>query len=191
MQTAVNDALRQAKESGEFDGPRGEKGEKGDQGEQGPQGIPGIQGLQGIQGEKGDKGDKGETGANGTNGTNGVRGSKIYKVTTAPSSYTTATGGFTPTYRIALSTALTQSGATEILKSDVIWYSYYHYPVGYVDGSYVYLGARQSIRGSAGAAGAAGADGKDGENYVLTDADKAEIAALVMAEIPSASGVSF
>ena len=44
--SAVNDALEQAKASGEF------KGDKGDQGEQG---------IQGIQGEKGDKGDKGDT----------------------------------------------------------------------------------------------------------------------------------
>jgi hypothetical protein len=41
-------------------------------------------------------------------------------------------------------------------------YSYYTYPIGYVDSSYVYLGARVSIRGGTGAAGDPGADGKDG-----------------------------
>ena len=50
---AINDALSQAKASGDF------KGEKGDQGD---------------PGEKGDKGDKGDTGAPGTNGTNGKDG---------------------------------------------------------------------------------------------------------------------
>lgn len=45
VKTAVENALKEAKESGEF---KGEKGDKGDRGEQG------------IQGEKGDKGDKGE-----------------------------------------------------------------------------------------------------------------------------------
>lgn len=103
---------------------------------------------------KGDTGDKGDT---------GERGSKILKVTTAPSSYTTATNGFTPTYRIALSTTLTQSAATEVLVNDVIHYSYYHYPVGYVDSSYVYLGARQTLRGATGAAGSAGTNGTDGK----------------------------
>ena len=46
--------LIDAKERGDFNGP---KGDKGDQGEQGIQGIQGEQGIQGIQGEKGDKGD--------------------------------------------------------------------------------------------------------------------------------------
>jgi hypothetical protein len=106
-------------------------------------------------------------------GEKGERGSKILKVTTAPSSYTTATGGFTPTYRIALSTVETQSAATEVLKNDVIHYSYYHYPVGYVDGSYVYLGVRQTIRGATGAA------------YTLTDADKGTIATAVKSSLPT------
>lgn len=90
------------------------------------------------------------------------RGSGIYKVTTAPSSYTTETGGFTPTYRISLSTVLTQAGVSEVLVGDVLEYSYYHYPVGYVDSNYVYLGARTSIRGSQGAAGTNGTNGTNG-----------------------------
>lgn len=118
-----------------------------------------ITGNTGAAGAKGDKGDTGDTGATGTAGKDGVRGTGIYKVTTAPSSYTTATGGFTPTYRIALSTVLTQSGATEVLVGDQLRYSYYLYPVGYVDSSYVYLDTRTSIRGSTGATGATGARG--------------------------------
>lgn len=111
----------------------------------------------------------------GKDGNTGIRGSKILKVTTAPSSYTTEVGGFTPTYRIALSTVKSQSGATEVLANDVIFYTYYHYPVGYVDGSYVYCGARQSIRGSTGAAGANGYTPVKGTDY-FTDEDKNEIA---------------
>ena len=53
LSQAINDALSQAKASGDF------KGEKGDQGE------PGV---------KGDKGDKGDTGAPGTNGKDGADG---------------------------------------------------------------------------------------------------------------------
>jgi hypothetical protein len=81
---------------------------------------------------------------------NGNRGSSIYRVTTALSSYTTTTGGFTPKYRIALSTVLSQSGAKEVRVGDTILRNYYTYPVGYVDASYVYVGAYSSIRGSAG-----------------------------------------
>ena len=68
---AINEALKQAKESGEFDGPQGIQGEKGDQGEQGIQGEKGEQGIQGVQGEKGDKGD---TGAQGVQGIQGIPG---------------------------------------------------------------------------------------------------------------------
>ena len=62
---AVNAALEQAKESGEFDGPQGPRGEKGDKGDQGDQGI---------QGEKGDKGEDGEPGKDGQDGHTPVKG---------------------------------------------------------------------------------------------------------------------
>lgn len=95
------------------------------------------------------------------------RGTGILKITTAPSSYTTATGGFTPTYRASLSTVKTQSKVNEVLVGDVIQYSYYQYPVGYVDASYVYCGARTSLRG---AAGTAGTNGTDGASATITGA---------------------
>lgn len=53
FQEAVNDALAQAKASGEFDGAKGDKGDKGDQG------------IQGIQGPKGDSGPAGPQGSPG------------------------------------------------------------------------------------------------------------------------------
>lgn len=92
-------------------------------------------------------------GEDGIDGTNGTRGAGIYSVTTAPLSYTTPIGGFRPIYRIALSTVQNQSGASQILVGDNIRYSYYLYPVGYVNSSYVYLGTRTSIRGATGADG--------------------------------------
>lgn len=67
----VNSALQEAKESGEFDGPKGDKGDKGDQGiqgiqgEKGEKGDPGIPGKDGKDGVKGDQGDKGEKGDKG------------------------------------------------------------------------------------------------------------------------------
>lgn len=75
---AVEAALVEAKESGVFDGPRGDPGEKGDTGEQGPQGPvgeTGPQGPQGIPGPQGLKGDKGDTGATGPQGEKGDPGS--------------------------------------------------------------------------------------------------------------------
>jgi hypothetical protein len=89
LDNAIDDALAQAKESGEFKGDKGDRGEKGEQGERGEQGLQGIQGIQGekgadgAKGDKGDKGDKGEQGiqgvagkdgANGQNGLNGLDG---------------------------------------------------------------------------------------------------------------------
>ena len=119
------------------------KGDKGDKGDTG---------SQGIQGEKGDKGDTGAAGATGR------RGTGLLPVTTAPSSYTTAVNGLTPAYRIALSTVKTQASTDAVYAGDTVRYSYYHYPVIYVDNSYVYCGTRVNIRG---ATGAAGTDGKD------------------------------
>ena len=87
---------------------------------------------------KGDKGDAGD------------RGHGVHCITTAPSDYTTATGGFTPAYRVALSTVKTQGKTDDVVVGDVIIYKYYTYQVGYVDASYVYLGTRVSIRGAAG-----------------------------------------
>lgn len=125
---------------------------------------------------------KGATGGKGDTGATGERGFSILDITTAPSSYSTATGGFTPTYRIALNTVLTQSKATKVLVGDILKYNYYTYPVGYVDASYVYLGTRVSIRGATGATGAAGTTPVKGTDY-YTDVDKAEMIAAVIARM--------
>lgn len=102
IEQTISDALTEAKESGEFDGPKGDKGDKGDTGAQGPQGIQGIQGPQGIQGEKGDtgeqgpKGDNGDTGAQGPKGDTGATGAQGPKGDTGPQGETGATGATGP-----------------------------------------------------------------------------------------------
>lgn len=53
LPTAINDALAQAKASGEFDGAKGEKGEKGNTGPAGPKGDSGPAGPKGAKGEDG------------------------------------------------------------------------------------------------------------------------------------------
>ena len=119
-------------------------------------------GSVGPTGPTGPSGDTGLTGPTGPTGTAGERGGIYLKVTTAPSSYTTAIGGFTPSYRIDLNTVKTQSGSSTVKIGDVIEYSYYHYDVGYVDSSYVYTTTRQSFRGSTGATGPTGGTGDVG-----------------------------
>lgn len=106
----------------------------------------------------------------------GKDGLSILRITTAPTSYTTTIGGFTPKYRIALSTVLEQSGASEVRVGDTILRNYYTYHVGYVDDSYVYVGAYASIRGSAGTSvtisGITESDEDGGENVVTFSDDK-------------------
>lgn len=65
LPTAINDALAQAKASGEFDVAKGDKGDKGD---------PGAQGIRGEKGETGPAGAKGDTGPAGPKGADGKDG---------------------------------------------------------------------------------------------------------------------
>lgn len=99
-------------------------------------------------------------GSQGSDGADGQRGTGILKVTTAPSSYTTAIDDYTPKYRIALSTVKSQSGVAKVLLGDIIENGYYHYLIDYLDATYAYTSlARTSIRGATGGAGAVGANG--------------------------------
>lgn len=115
----------------------------------------------------------GAAGKDGDDGSDGERGFSILRVTTAPSAYTTETGGFTPAYRIALSTVKSQASVEEVRVGDTILRNYYTYKVGYVDASYAYLTTYASIRGSAGPA------------YTLTDTDKTSIANSVKSSLPT------
>lgn len=65
LQAATDAALKQAKESGEFDG---EQGPKGDTGETGPQGLKGEQGPKGDTGAQGPQGETGPQGPTGPAG---------------------------------------------------------------------------------------------------------------------------
>ena len=142
----------------------GDKGDTGPQGEQGEQGPQGEQGEQGPQGEQGEQGPQGEQGVQGEEG---ERGTGILKVATAPTAYTIEVDGYTPAYRMALSTIISQSGAEEVLVGDIVEYSYWHYPIGYVDATYAYMGARTSIRGAEGPAGDPGEQGDAGLTLVV------------------------
>ena len=81
LPTAINDALAQAKASGEFDGAKGDKGEKGDKGDPGAQGIRGEKGETGPAGAKGDTGPAGPKGADGKDGAGmDVTGAKVGQI---------------------------------------------------------------------------------------------------------------
>lgn len=77
---AINTALKQAKESGEFDGPQGPAGETGPAGPQGP---------------SGEKGDKGETGPAGQAGYSPVKGEDYFTDEEVSSIATEAAGRIT------------------------------------------------------------------------------------------------
>lgn len=161
-------------------GPQGPKGDKGDTGLTGPTGPQGPQGEQGPQGPKGDSGADGQNGKdgidgkdgqdgqNGQDGSPGERGTGILKTTTVPSSYTTNVGDFSPKYRIALETVISQAHVNEVLVGDIIECGYYHYGIGYVDTTYAYTVARTSIRGATGAKGATGDTGPAGSDATVT-----------------------
>ena len=137
-----------------------------------------------IKGAKGDKGDTGDPGDSGDPGDPGQRGTGILNTTTGIESYTTAVGGVTPAYRIKLSTLETQSKVSDVLVGDTVRYSYYVYPVIYMDATYAYLGTRVNIRGATGAAGTNGTTPVKGTDY-YTEADKTEMVGLVKAALPT------
>jgi hypothetical protein len=56
--------------------PQGATGERGEKGDKGDTGETGAQGPQGLQGDKGDKGDTGETGPQGPKGDTGETGAQ-------------------------------------------------------------------------------------------------------------------
>lgn len=72
LQEATNEALAQAKASGEFDGQQGQKGDKGEPGPAGPAGADGQPGQPGKDGEPGKDGQPGAAGKDGYTPVKGV-----------------------------------------------------------------------------------------------------------------------
>ena len=97
-----------------------------------------------------------------------VSNGRLIKINTNPSSYTTTTGGFKPSYRVAKSAfTVNTTNISDPAIGDLVYYSSYYYYIGYVDSSYAYLSARVSIVGPA---GSAGANGKNGSVYASSAA---------------------
>jgi hypothetical protein len=145
----TDQVLAQAKASGEFDGKDGVDG-------------VGIASIEQTTTSTADDGDNiitvtltnGQTATftiqNGSKGSTGTRGKSIIRVTSAVSSGSFSVGSSTYTYRISKSVVANANGGTAPSTRDIVLYSYYLYPIAYVDGSYCYCGTRTSIRGAGG-----------------------------------------
>lgn len=141
------------------------KGDKGDKGDTG---------AQGIQGEKGDKGDKGDTGAQGDPGADGAPGKD--GADGAPGK--DGANGHTPVI------TATKSGKVTTIKSD-------GEEIATVNDGKDGAPGKDGADGKPGEKGDKGDTGDPGSDYVLTDADKSEIAALVLAQIPDGDEVAY
>ena len=184
-------------------GIQGIQGPKGDTGETGPKGDTGATGATGPQGPKGDTGDTGPKGDTGATGPQGIRGGKLLRIATQPTPYSTPIGDYTPRNRIALETVKTEAAIDNVIPGDVLVRAARYFIVQYVDSTYVYTGygtdfkgdtgetGPQGPKGDTGATGPQGPAGADGDDYVLTAADKQEIADLVIADIGFADTMSF
>lgn len=163
----LQDALREAQQSGAFDGPPGPAGPAGADGKDGERGPAGADGAPGKDGKDGAPGKDGNIGADGF----------------SPSVTVTQTESgaiITVTDKDGTTTATIESGAPG--KDGEAGPAGPAGPAG-ADGK----------DGQDGADGAPGADGKTpvkGEDY-FTDADKQEMVAAVLAALPSAEGGSF
>ena len=145
------ESLRKAKEDGEFDGPQGPQG---DTGPQGPQGDTGPQGPQGIQGEVGPQGIQGEVGPQGPQGIQGEVGPKG---DTGPQGPQGIQGEVGPKGDTGPQGPKGDTGP-QGPKGDT---------------------GSQGPKGDTGSQGPRGLQGVQGQNYVLTAADKSEIASKV------------
>lgn len=143
-------------------GPQGPQGAKGDTGATGPTGPQGPQGETGPQGPTGATGPQGPQGETGATGPQGADGSYIYYLpSTGPSTVTPGTiDGHNFYYRMTLSSFNEQTGDSDPRYGDFAVYTYYLYTIVGHDASYVYFGARTSIRGAQGATGPQGPAGQ-------------------------------
>ena len=194
VEGALDVAIQEARDRGEFKADKGDKGDKGDNGGYyiptvdsagnlswsasaadmptiALANIKGAKGDTGAQGNKGDKGDKGDTGAQGIQGIKGDTGDKG------------DTGGYyIPS--IDDNGGITWSATKADMPS---------IPAANIKGDKGDTGAQgiQGEKGEKGDKGDTGAAGKDGADYVLTDADKNDIATLALELLPDAEEVSY
>lgn len=114
------------------------------------------------------------------NGELGVRGPGVLKVSTTPTSYTTAIGGKNPIKRMSIATIKKEAAVDEVIIGDNIQNSTYLYRIYYLDDTYAYMDTAQNLKGSQGSVGSAGKSAykyaQDG-GYEGTEAEFAQMLA--------------
>ena len=206
INTAINEALLKAKESGEFNGAQGPKGDKGDPGPQGVAGkdgytpikgkdyFDGKDGSQGPKGDKGEKGNQGEPGVNGKDGKDGAKGEPGAKGNDGVSATHSWQG-----------TVLTISSASGISSVDLKGDKGEKGDTGQdgisvikteinQNGELIFTFSNNTTSNLGvvvGAKGEPGQKGDQGDPYTLTENDKQEIANLVLTLIPDGDEVEY
>ena len=122
------------------------------------------------------------------NGELGVRGPGILKVSTTPTSYTTAIGGKNPVKRMSIATIKKEADVDEVIIGDNIQHSSYLYRIYCFDDTYAYMDTAQNLKGSTGSAGKSAYKYAQDEGFDGTEAEFAEslaIAGDIQNHIPS------
>ena len=205
VENTIQDALQEAKDSGEFDGP------------QGPQGIPGPQGNPGEKGDPGDPGPKGEKGDPGEPGQNGEPGLGVPQPTLADAGKVPVVNAEGTGYVLReVSAGGGDAGQPGTDGEDGGYYKPSLDSAGNLSWQASKPGMpdvpEANIRGPQGPQGEPGADGKDGERgpqgepgkdgkdgpqgpegppYALTEEDKQTIVQAVIAALPDGDSVSY
>lgn len=183
-ETYVNDAVAAIELT---PGPKGDKGDRGEQGPAGKDGATGAPGAEGPQGPQGPKGDRGLPGAQGIQGPIGPQG---------PEGPAGPQGEPGPQGPKGADGTMTFADLTEEQKASLKGDKGdkgdqgEQGPIG-PEGPAGKDGApgKDGVDGAPGKDGQDGAPGKDGADYVLTDADKAEIAGMI--EVPEIDATDY
>ena len=182
LQEATNEALAQAKASGEFDGPAGPKGDTGESGPAGPTGATGPVGPKGDTGPQGPKGEKGDTGQQGPQGEQGPQGIQGETGPQGPTGLAGADGqpgaDGVGIQSVAQTTTSTEDGGTNVVT------------VTKTDGTTSTFSIKNGSKGSTGQAGADGHTPIKGTDY-WTAADKQAIVNDVLAALPTWEGGNY
>lgn len=164
-------------------GIQGLKGDKGDKGDRGLQGIQGPQGERGLPGVKGDKGDRGIQGPQGATGKDGPQGPQGFKGDKGDKGDTGPQGkdgiSLSHSWNGSILTIVSASGTSS---SDL------RGPKG-ADGTMTFADLTEEQKASL--KGDKGDKGDNGKDYILTSADKQEIANLLELSIVDGEEVGY
>ena len=184
---AINTALAQAKENGEFDGPQGPQGPKGEKGIQGEKGDPGIDGKDGQPGKDG---------ADGKDG-NGIKSAVLNADYTLTLTFTDGTTYTTPSIRGATgASGKDGQNGTDGKDGTSVTHAWSGTTLSVTSASGTSSANLKGDKGDKGEKGDKGADGANGKTPVKgtdywTAADKSAMVSDVLAALPTWNGGSY